>query len=216
MNPRIIDLTGQTFGRLTVIRLWGRKNKEHRVHWLCQCDCGNTMVVASNHLRNKLRPTISCNGEVHRKYFRCGLGSDGKRPLLYVRWCGMHARCENKNHASYKHYGGRGIKVCDRWSQFENFYDDMAGSFKAGMTIERKDNNGSYCPENCVWADQVTQSNNMRSNRLLTFKGITQSMAKWAKLLGLNSSVLHYRLACGYPLHKALSRGSFRNASPFR
>lgn len=108
----------------------------------------------------------------------------------------MKSRCLNKNKKSYSDYGGRGIKVCDRWMKFENFLEDM-GERPAGMSLDRIDNNGNYCKENCRWATNHQQANNKRSNRLVTFHGVTKSASEWADDLGINRATLYDRLYRG-------------------
>ena len=115
----------------------------------------------------------------------------------------MRQRCVNPNHKSYKYYGGRGIKVCDRWLEsFESFLADM-GEAPKGMSIERNDVGGNYEPSNCRWATMEDQSNNRRTNRFITHEGRTQTIAQWAEEIGMSRQALRYRLDNGWSIKEA-------------
>lgn len=123
----------------------------------------------------------------------------------YGVWCSMMNRCNNPNTVGYKNYGARGIKVCRRWHTFENFDADM-GPRPPGGTVERIDNNGPYSPRNCRWATRQEQGQNKRNSRLLSHKGRTQTMAEWARELGVHASAILYRLnKPGWTLEQALT-----------
>lgn len=122
----------------------------------------------------------------------------------YLVWRSMHARCYNPATKSYKHYGARGIKVCDRWRIFENFSADM-GHRPEGYSIERIDNNGDYEPSNCRWATRIEQCSNRRYNRLLTFKGVTKTLSQWARDIGVKRTTLRQRLFLGWSVDRALT-----------
>ena len=122
----------------------------------------------------------------------------------YVSWYGMKTRCFNKNYKDYKYYGGRGIKVCNSWMKFENFFEDM-GERPEGKTLDRIDNNGNYCKENCYWATRKEQANNRRSNRYLTYKGKTQNVSEWAEELNINKNDISNRLNLGWKIERILA-----------
>lgn len=122
----------------------------------------------------------------------------------YTAWLGAKARCKNVNGADFPNYGGRGIKVCERWNNFVNFLADM-GEKPKGMMLERINNDGPYCPENCKWATRTEQNNNTRKNVFLTHEGRTQTLAQWAKELGLNDKLLYERISRKWSFQKALS-----------
>lgn len=111
---------------------------------------------------------------------------------IYRIWKGMRNRCFNKKGKDYKHYGGRGIKICDKWMKFENFYRDM-GEIPENKTLDRKDNNKNYCKENCHYATRKQQANNRRSNVLITYNGKTQNVMQWSKELNLSFEALYKR-----------------------
>jgi hypothetical protein len=120
----------------------------------------------------------------------------GKHTRLYEIWCGMKQRCYNKNSSHYPRWGGRGITVCSEWLvDFNNFkHWAERNGYASDLTIDRIDNNGNYCPENCRWASVQEQNNNQRTNRLVTFQGKTQNLKQWSKELGINYGTLLSRL----------------------
>lgn len=125
----------------------------------------------------------------------------------YKIWSGMTKRCTNPNYFLYARYGGRGIKVCERWKKFENFLADM-GERPEGMSIERMDNDGDYSPENCRWASRVEQANNMSSNRFLEFQGVRHTCAEWARKIGIRYATLQDRLRQGWSVEDTLTYGT--------
>ena len=153
-----IEMVGKQFGRLKIIKDNG-SNNNGRATWLCLCDCGENVIVEGKSLRNGNTKSCGClNREIvaskAKTHGMCGTST-------YITWMGMLTRCTNSNQATYKNYGERGITVCKRWLNFELFYNDM-GERPAGLTIERKNNELGYSPDNCIWADRTTQARNQR------------------------------------------------------
>lgn len=204
------DLTGQIFHGLTVQKRELRPGK-NTAYWLCLCACGGTATVTTQNLKSG--STRSCGCLQKEKVIRA-LTKHGKADQCpeYSVWCGMRARCKNPNHKAYKHYGGKGIIVCQRWDDFQLFLDDMGPRPSKKHTIERKDGRLGYCPENCHWATMHEQSRNTSQNRHLTFNGKTLCLEDWEVEIGINHNVIRRRLLRGWPIEKVLSPKKFKKS----
>lgn len=130
-------------------------------------------------------------------------GAPQKYHPLYQMWLAMIDRCTRRKNKMWKHYGGRGIKVCRRWMDFRNFVADM-GPRPESMTIHRVNNDRGYEPKNCIWATRKTQMQHTRANHLLTYDGETHPLSVWAEMRGLDYSVLHDRIKRGWSVEDAL------------
>lgn len=155
-----IDVTGQRFGRLVVIQR-AENSRDDQARWLCKCDCGNFHTVRSKKLRTGNTVTCGCR-KGGGGSFRHGHSARGNEHPLYGTWEAMHQRCRNPNATGYRNYGGRGIKVCERWQKFENFLADV-GERPVGHTLDRIDVNGDYTPDNVRWANRSIQNKNKRT-----------------------------------------------------
>ena len=175
MMAELQSMIGQRFGQLVVVAESGW------VKCTARCDCG----VVKEFYRSNLRQGYST--KCHRN------PPDPARAKLLEVWIAMKARCLNKNHPNYKRYGGRGITVCKRWLDFENFITDI-GPVPDRMTLERIDNNKDYSPANCRWATHQEQMLNTRQNVRLRFQGRVQTATEWATELKINRSTLYKRL----------------------
>lgn len=162
-----IDLTGKRFGRLVVLEQAPSQGKgtARRTMWRCQCDCGQQTVVRSSHLRNGLIMSCGCLLNERRKETRTSHGESHQR--LYIVWADMKQRCTNPKRPRYPLYGGRGIRVCDEWMKsyqsfrdwaFASGYDESAP--RGECTLDRIDNDGDYCPDNCRWVNMKEQCKN--------------------------------------------------------
>lgn len=156
-----INLVGHKFYRMLVIQQFPLKNKKY--YLLCKCDCGQSRVIRRDHLMSGHTQSCGCLSlEISKSMFvKHGLC----KSVEYRTWCHMKDRCLNKNHSEWEHYGGRGIKVCDKWLKFENFYADM-GQRPSGRSLDRINNDGNYEPKNCRWATNIEQANNTRRNKV--------------------------------------------------
>ncbi len=204
-----IDLVGQRFGKLVGLERTG-SSKHGFSLWLCRCDCGNEKIILANSLKTGNTVSCGCYKINKRKGFKPNLrhGNRSRKATTktYKIWCAIKKRCLDKNHDNYKYYGGRGIKVCDRWlNSFESFIEDM-GPCPVGMTIERIDNNGNYEPDNCKWATRKEQARNRTDNRWIEYNGKKMILADWAKEIGITSSCLSMRInGYGWSLGRALT-----------
>lgn len=201
----------QVHGRLTIIgesflKPAGTKGKK-RSHVQCQCSCGTVKTYQLANLKSGITRSCGClNREFHTNH---GHSPRGKASPEYNSWKSMISRCTNPNAQGYEYYGGRGIKVCQRWQTFENFFADMGKKPSPQHSIDRTDNDGNYCLENCKWTTKKEQQNNRRSNRLITAFGKTQTMQQWADAIQVSRDVLRGRIdRYNWPVEKALTTPS--------
>lgn len=212
---RLDDLTGRTFGRLTVSS--EHRSVKRRTFWTCQCDCGNLTEVTATNL--KVGNTKSC-GCFRRDFTTAKNISNGRGvrtvpPPEYGVWGLMRGRCQNQNNVSWPDYGGRGITVCDRWQSFDNFYADMGPRPTADHQIDRVDNDGPYSPENCQWSTRVENCSNRRDTVNVEWRGETATVPNWSRRIGIPSAALWARLnRLGWDVERAMTtpvRQSRRN-----
>lgn len=185
------------FGRWSVVGSPIKKGKFR--FWQCICQCGKMRFVNENNL--KRGKTISCGCYKDEKTIarstRHGFAPAGKQSPEYQCFHNMHYRCSNENCDHYKNYGGRGIKVCDRWSKFENFIADMGVKPSRSHTIERIDNNGDYEPSNCRWATRTEQARNKRNNLIINCFGRNVTLAEASEMSGINYGTILSRIESG-------------------
>lgn len=180
------------FGRLTVIR--GKEKKEKgKKYYFCKCDCGNTIYVPKSKLVSGHTKSCGCLSNESTKERSTTHGMTYTR--IYRTWRGMLSRCECPGDGeSYLRYGARGIKVCEEWHKFENFYEwAIRNGYDDNLTIERVDNDGNYCPDNCRWATAKEQSNNRRNTIWINYKGGKKTISQLSDELNIPYSTLYYR-----------------------
>ncbi len=189
------DLIGQRFGRLVVISSAGSSKHQKRT-WSCQCDCGVKIITTTGDLRNGTTKSCSC---IQKEWALIANKSHGmSNSPEYEVWIGMKKRCLNKSQASFKNYGGRGIRVCKRWIEsFEGFIKDMGHRPSDDHTIERVDPNGDYEPGNTVWLPSKMQALNKRSSVRVEWGGKTQCLSEWSKELSIPYETLRSRIKSG-------------------
>jgi hypothetical protein len=204
------DFTPETFGRLTTIgpafRLPIGNKYRSAVFQVCSCSCGGCVVARVDHLRSSATASCGCLALESIQKLRRTHGQS--ECAEYKIWTSMRARCHNSTSQSYSRYGGRGIKICKRWSEedgFVNFLEDMGNRPSGSHSIDRIDVNGDYCPENCRWATSKEQANNRRSNKTLEYQGETKNLCEWAAIFAMDWSTLLARLNRGWSIDKALT-----------
>ena len=189
----------------------GRSKEKHKTRqtvWICQCSCSNATII--NVIRTLLidhkTKSCGCLAEEHKKKFVIENTAHGLfYSLAHPSWVAMIQRCTNPNNSAYHNYGGRGIRVCDRWlKSFEDFYVDMGERPSLEYSIDRINNNGNYEPDNCRWASRSEQANNRRNNVFRTYKGETLTLTQFAHKYNIHRVSLFNRIASGYQNRKKL------------
>ena len=219
-KAKIRDLTGQKFGRLTVIGI--AETDTRKTYWVCQCDCGNFKTVRADSL---ISGKIKSCGCLKKEQDAINLTANHSHKMsgtrIYSEWQSMKGRCHNPNDPRYNNWGGRGIKVCDEWKEkFETFYEwAINNGYQDNLTIDRIDNDGDYTPENCRWATQQEQSRNRSTNITVTIGNVTKTLAEWCEIFELDYQVINRRyhmtkgdLSLDYLFSKGKYRGNQQTA----
>lgn len=209
-------MIGRRFCRLVVIGESEKKIKRNGFYddrWICKCDCGNVKTISGHGLRYGSTKSCGCLGKergeenlrIARKTIFTKHNQFGTR--LYNIWGNMNYRCNCKNATQYQRYGGRGIKVCDEWQDFQNFYEwAMKNGYTDELSIDRIDVNGNYEPSNCRWVTWKEQANNRRNTRYLTYNGETKCVKDWEIETGINSVIIKNRIdRLGWSVERALT-----------
>lgn len=208
-------LIGKVFGRLTVVQR-AENNKRGEAQWRCACSCGGTAVTKTNLLTSGHTKSCGCL-QRERTSAAAKISSrthgESKCPE-WISWHSMRARCQYQTSINFERYGGRGVKVCDRWQKYENFLADMGRKPTPAHTLDRIDPDGHYEPTNCRWASKVEQANNRRDNHRITIGGrdvtIRDAIREAGSVISVRGAVL--RLQKGMPPELAVSlpsRGRF-------
>lgn len=186
MGKAAINLIGKEFGHLKVLEYAGSRPRGGAM-WLCVCSCGNQKVVDGANLRYGRTNSCGCQTHAgHRATHRMS------HTTIHNIWCGMRQRCENPNAEAFADYGARGITVCERWQEFENFLADM-GEPPKGTSIDRIDNNLGYTPENCRWATRTEQARNKRTVTTIEWRGQVRTIPEWSEVTGIPRKTLWQR-----------------------
>lgn len=216
---QFIDLTGQTFGRLTVLERADSGTTKYAT-WVCRCSCGNVKVVRSCHLRSGATTSCGC----YHKEIASNANSTHKesRTRLYSEWQHMKKRCYWKNYKAYNLYGGRGIIVCDEWkNSFVSFREwALKNGYSDTLTLDRIDVNGNYEPANCRWATKFVQSNNRSINRIVEYHGEKGVYIGMCRKLNVNESTVRSRMKKGLSFEDAVDNfkktGRFKEQSEYK
>lgn len=200
--PKFVDLTGQRFGRLTVRDYVGYRKERHSAFWVCECDCGNRVVVSACSLKDGHTTSCGCyKKELTSARFGKHHETNGR---LYRVWKTLKSRCNNPNASSYKHYGAKGIKVCSEWDKdysafarwaISHGYDENAP--RGQCTIDRIDFRGDYCPDNCRIVDMTVQNNHKENNATITYNGVTHTVSEWSRIFLIPASTVYAKRAKG-------------------
>lgn len=199
IRPNDPQWVGQKFNSLTVT---GSVYNGRRWLWECSCECGGRSIAYPNQVMRGKTKTCGCGRSVTFREMHYKHGGAGTR--LHGIWKGMINRCNPENKHS-EHYGIRGIRVCPEWREYEVFRDwAMANGYRDDLTIERKNIDGDYCPENCSWISQAAQTRNTRRCIFVTHDGVTATVGEWADRLGIPRSTVYYRIQKGASPEEAL------------
>lgn len=200
-----INLEGKRFGRWTVQS--PSHVKKGYWYWVCHCVCGTVRTVNGRLLRNGQSGSCGCRGH----NWKHGM----TKTRTFKSWESMLGRCRNKNDPSYQNYGKRGIKVCRRWLSFENFFADMEER-PEGTSLERRDNDKNYEPNNCYWATPTEQQRNKRNSRWLTYKSQTKMLIDWSQDMGIPYDLLLRRVNRGLTDNNLFAPSRSKSVSRFQ
>jgi hypothetical protein len=196
------DITRKTFNKLTAIEYVPFSG------WRCRCECGNERIVQYRYLKNgSIKTCKTCASSTQLR----GVRRVHDLFTTYGSWALMKSRCYSPRNPQFEYYGGRGIKVCDRWRNgedgrwgFDCFVDDM-GPRPEGKTLDRIDGSKGYEPENCRWATPMEQAFNRHNTILITFRSQALTVAQWSRILGISANMIRKRIDRGWDIEKALT-----------
>ena len=199
-----LKLTGRVFGRLAAIERAPKKPYSGNAAWRCRCECGNERIVLALKLTAGATKSCGCLKAQMAAERRRTHGRSNTRE--FHAWAAAKQRCTNPNHIAWNDYGGRGIRMCQRWLEsFQAFLDDMGAPPSQSHTIDRVNSNGGYEPGNCRWATPAEQARNKRTNRRIEFQGRTMTVAEWERALGFTAGRIKARLLAGWSVERALT-----------
>lgn len=203
---------GDVYGRLKVLRMEHGRNR--KMYAICVCECGTYCAIYKRSLYVGETRSCGCwNKECIAERSRThGESVNRKQSKEYAIWNAMLARCRNVNNAKYPRYGGRGIKVCERWLMFENFLADM-GRVPEGLSLDRINNDGNYEPDNCRWTTFKEQTRNSTTAKPITIDGVTKCLAEWVETTDIAYCTAKMRIRRGWDAWRALSEPVKRRAA---
>lgn len=197
------NLINNKYGSLTVIEYNPERDHYGKILWKCKCDCGTEIIVRGESLISGNTTSCGCNRINKTKETNTIHGNSGS--LEYYIWQQMKNRCTNPNAKYYEYYGGRGIKISDRWlNSFENFYADMGPKPTNQHSIDRIDNNGNYEPGNCRWGTKIEQMNNRSNNIIVNYKNKEYTLAEISRTFNINYDLLRQRVNRGWSIIEAI------------
>lgn len=209
-SPKIKNLSGIKFGKLLVIQ-FSHIDKNYVRHWDCICECGARKTVSGSHLQRLHTKSCGCISNALKPTFKHGHHPKSGASPEYISWQAMKSRVFNQKKSRFDRYGGRGIKCCERWvSSFENFLQDMGLKPSPMHTLDRINNDGDYCPENCRWATKKQQARSRCSSRIIQHNGESKTLAEWAETAGMDLRSLWQRLKRGWDMEKSLKTSLHR------
>lgn len=209
---KVIDMSGQVFGRLSVVRRSGSDGRGLAL-WLCRCECGAEKIIPGRDLRQSRQ--ISCGCLRLERLKRGSLKHGMTGSTTWSIWRDMRKRCSNPKADNFIHYGGRGISVCDRWQEFSAFFSDM-GERPEGMSLERKDVNGNYEPDNCIWIPAREQPNNTRRSIMVEIDGKSVCLKVACSIRGLPYNLIRDRIrTLGWSVERAMSEPKKINGTTY-
>ena len=209
---KVKDLTGQKFGRLTVVSR-GENTKGGKCRWICDCECGKrkAKAVTAHDLESGKVQSCGCLYKDSNKDTNRTHGKTGER--IYRIWLSMRQRCNYQQGREYHNYGGKGVSVCEEWSDFQSFYEwAIANCYRDDLTIDRKDGTKGYSPENCRWATMKEQQNNRSNNIRISINGEEKTISEWSKITGISRSTLEWRVKHNWTESELLMPVNLNNA----
>lgn len=198
-----LDLTNCRFSKLLALYRTNNKSPDGSFIWMCRCDCGSNVEVASTILRKGYKNMCDvCRIE----NIRLGkISHNMSTTNTYKSWIGMKDRVTNKNHIHYKNYGGRGITIYEKWiNSFENFYKDVGDRPSLKHTLDRIDNDGNYEPGNVKWSTKKEQMRNRRNTIFLSYEGVVKSIDDWCEQLNIKKHLVYSKIRSGWDKEKIL------------
>lgn len=211
-HPNVKNISGQRFGQWTVLSRAAQNGKGRNARWLCRCDCGNEVEVLGNQLRrNKSTGCRKCVGDkiAEAKTIHGDCGS-----RTYSCWSNMRSRASSNEILELSRYAKRDITICDRWSSYQNFVEDMGHCPSDKHSIDRENNDLGYYKENCRWATQKQQQRNKSSNRIIEYLGRKMCAAEFSEITGIKYWLVTHRARLGWSAERIIQTPSGKARAP--